>query len=534
MTIGYVDASQDKEYLDEVFVNKGLLDLLSSTKNPRSIIIGRTGSGKTALLDELQKGEAKCISLNPEDLAINYLANNEFIKFAYDCGINLEIFYKLLWRHILIVEIVKMHYQITDKKTQETVMTRLFSFLSKNKAKEEAINYLLEWGNEFWKDSDYRITEITKKLENDIKLAIESEGSAMLPILGKTGGKLNLTTAKNASSEEKGQITKIGQEIVDRVQISKLTKVIDYLSNDVLIDEQKQYFITIDKLDENWIDEKLRYPIIKALIETAKFINEKVKSVKIVIALREDLINRVFTVTKDSTVQYEKYRDMYIPIYWEFNELKEVLERRVQKLLLNEKATNASTIYDLVTITEKFNAIDYIITLTLMRPRDLIMFFNECIAASHGKTKLTKESVLQAEIYYSEARLKAIYDEWKIDYPNIMQIIKFFKNSTPSIGFSEALSLIELPCLDFSTEPTVISDHLHQFISQNFRLGHTKTILVEVARVLHRIGIFGIKNKGTKVIWTLERPMPGEMEIDEDSSFHIHPAFHAALKVKKR
>jgi hypothetical protein len=531
-TIGFNDAIQDKEYLKETFIDNGVLESVLDTKNPKSIIIGRTGSGKTALLNELETRSERLNRLYPEDLAINYLSNNEFLQFFSSSGLNLDMFYKLLWRHILIVEIIKMHYQITDELTQKSFLNSFFNLFSKNKAKTEALKYLIDWGKEFWKESDYRIKEITKKLEDDVTTAIEAEGKINVPILKDVSGKFTLSRAKRASSEEKGEFVRIGQKIVDAVQIKQLANVIDFLSSDVFNNQQKKYFISIDHLDENWVDEKLRYPVLKALIETVKFINERISNVKIVIALREDLINRVFFAAKDPTLQFEKYKDMYVNVYWSENELQEVLVKRVEKLLKDQKASNVSKLDDLINISKKFNPVEYIVKLTLLRPRDLIMFFNECIIASHGKSKLTKESILSAEDYYSENRLRALYDEWKIDYPNLLIIIYFYKGFPPSFSFNEFKNSIDISCQDFLTSSNIEEDYLYFFIKEKHQNGHLNTIIIELIKILHKVGIVGVRNKNSKTIWCFQRPISNEIEINEDSTFFIHPAFHRALTIK--
>ena len=53
------------------------------------------------------------------------------------------------------------------------------------------------------------------------------------------------------------------------VQIKELSDILDMM-DDYLTDPQKRYYITIDRLDEDWVDDRLRLHLIRALIETVR------------------------------------------------------------------------------------------------------------------------------------------------------------------------------------------------------------------------------------------------------------------------
>ena len=43
-------------------------------------------------------------------LAFRYLGDSDLIKALRESGVNLDYFYKLLWRHVFIVEILKHRF----------------------------------------------------------------------------------------------------------------------------------------------------------------------------------------------------------------------------------------------------------------------------------------------------------------------------------------------------------------------------------------------------------------------------------------
>jgi ABC-type ATPase involved in cell division len=64
--------------------------------------LGRTGAGKTALLKQiLRKHRDTSTELSPEALALNFVTNSSVIQFFEEAGVHLDIFYTLLWRHII-------------------------------------------------------------------------------------------------------------------------------------------------------------------------------------------------------------------------------------------------------------------------------------------------------------------------------------------------------------------------------------------------------------------------------------------------
>ena len=62
---------------------------------------------------------------------------------------------------------------------------------------------------------------------------------------------------------------------------------------------------------------------------------------------------------------------------------------------------------------------EYLVQRTHYRPRDIIMFFNSCIQKAIGSPTISLSMLREAESEYSSARLQALYDEWRTDYPDL-------------------------------------------------------------------------------------------------------------------
>jgi hypothetical protein len=100
-TIGAEDAAQDQSYLESCFVDTGEIAILRDCADHRRIVVGRTGSGKSALLIRFQDIADVVIPVKPESLSLQYISNSTILNYLMDLGVNLDIFFRLLWRHVL-------------------------------------------------------------------------------------------------------------------------------------------------------------------------------------------------------------------------------------------------------------------------------------------------------------------------------------------------------------------------------------------------------------------------------------------------
>ena len=302
---------------------------------------------------------------------------------------------------------------------------KLTSLLPSNKVKQNALKYLLDWGESFWKETDYRVKEVTEKLETDIKRNLSAAGKfniTPLVEISMSGGK-NLSNA--LSKEEKSEITNIGQRAVNNIQISDLTNAMLAL-NDVL-EKKNKYIICIDKLDENWVDDLLRYKLIKSLLQTARDFHQKVPNVKIIITVREDLIDRVFRFTRDFGYQEEKYNSLKLFVRWQPSEIKDMLNLRVNHLIKQQYTDKTVDLEHILPKNIKLgnkmlSSTQFIIDRTMLNPRDAIVFFNECLKAAEGSAEISKEHLLKAEAAYSTKRLRSLADEWIADYKTLFEL----------------------------------------------------------------------------------------------------------------
>ena len=76
LKLGELDAEADSELLDSCFVDNGQLAELLDIESPSSVILGRTGAGKSALLYKISKEVEHSSFLDPNDISIRFLEHS--------------------------------------------------------------------------------------------------------------------------------------------------------------------------------------------------------------------------------------------------------------------------------------------------------------------------------------------------------------------------------------------------------------------------------------------------------------------------
>ena len=207
------------------------------------------------------------------------------------------------------------------------VSEKLFSSDTKeDRERQEAVTYLEKWGSSFWKDTEFRVKEITSSVEKQLKAATGVHASA-----GGLGVRSTTSGASTLTETERAEIKKKGQEVISKAQVQDLSKVLKLIDG-VLPGRSKTYYVVIDGLDEGWVEDRVRYKLIMALIVTVRdFI--RIEGAKVIIALRRDLMDRVFRIARDSGFQEEKYRSLYLPLTWSKDDILTVLDKRISHLV---------------------------------------------------------------------------------------------------------------------------------------------------------------------------------------------------------
>lgn len=534
MSVGEADAENDIRFLEECFTDIGDYEVLEDTDAPQSIVLGRTGVGKSALVEQIEKTSERVIRIEPEQLALRHVSNSTILKIFEDLGVNLDIFYNLLWQHTLAVELIKHKYNIDSPQAKSNFIDTIKSVISGDRKKQQALKYIEEWGDKFWSDTETRIKEFTDKLETSLQSSID----ANVP-----GIKLNSQGMAALTEEQRSEVVHYGKKVVSEVQIEKLVKIVNLLSEDIFHDPQKKVYVLIDRLDESWVEDSLRYKLIRALIETIrKFRN--IEPVKIIITLRTDLLERVLVKTRDSGFQREKYTSLFLNLGWKKDQLETLLNKRIN-FLLRHKYTNGEVRFSDIfpSKIDKSTSLEYILDRTLLRPRDAIIFVNECLKEAQGKTSITSSDIKLAEKTYSTGRVESLQYEWYVEHPMLGKYIDVLHHKSSSFKVStiskEELEALIIELSDNATDPAdEVIKTARNYMNSEYPV--SKTYLVTLRQnllfVLYKVGAIGIKTDGTSTVkWIHDRTQDlSPLKIEGTSIIYIHKILWRALAIDKR
>lgn len=96
-------------------------------------------------------------------------------------------------------------------------------------------------------------------------------------------------------SQQKIQLQQRARKFLNQATLSELPSVISALSA-YTRGRQDRYFITVDGLDEHWVDEDIKFQILQAMFESLKNL-KKLRNFQVVVALRNDLYVRMVRET---------------------------------------------------------------------------------------------------------------------------------------------------------------------------------------------------------------------------------------------
>jgi hypothetical protein len=437
-TLGEGAAEYDA-LLREAFYETWIYKAVASRTDQRCFLVGRTGSGKSACFRRLEDEHGEhLIRLSPEDLSLTYITELQVVQYLKSLDVQLDPLFVALWKHVLIIEIIKHRYHVDSMEAKLRFFGGLMEKVRRDRSKVEALRYLEDFEGKFWQETDERVREVIERFESQVKA--EAGGR-----LGVAPASFSVSDGNSASrsDEQRTELVRRFQRLVNQTQLPRLNKMERVLNEDILDSHQHYTYIVIDDLDRDWADEKLTNDLIRCLFRAVIDL-KRVENLKIVVALRTNIFEALDFGRSGG--QEEKFRDLVLPVRWSRHELKELLDSRVAVAAEHYELNDVGTITDLLPRSNSArDPLSYILRRTLQRPRDAIAFLNECFHLASGKEKLTWDTIHLAEVTYSKNRLLALRDEWKPTFPGIEKMLHVFSR-VPSILDWEQMAKVLNEC----------------------------------------------------------------------------------------
>lgn len=526
--------AESDHLLSSAYWDNGDFDAIESHEDKRCFLIGRTGSGKSAAFQRLiEKHPQKIIRIDPESLSLPYILNIEAIHKMLDLGVHIETFMTTLWKHVIVVEILRHRYVINTPEQKQNILQSLMEKLKKDPAKSKALQYLDQFGDKFWCETDERVKQIADTLVKKIGTA----GSLDASVSG-IGVKGSGSIEETHTQERKQEVVAKYQRLINETQLPRLNEMLVILNNEILDSKQHFTYLVIDDLDKEWIDEKLANLLIRCLFQTVVDL-QKVTHLKILVALRTNIFQQLNYGSQSRGGQEEKFRVLALNLRWTVNDLEHLLNMRAEVASQYYQIDPPKDLSEMLpAVNKRDKALLYILRRTLMRPRDAILFLNCAVREAAGKDRITWDNIHLAEKTYSKERLLALRDEWKDPYLDIDKILEKFRHKTARLSRENITSVIDDTTMVLAEHNFLGRHWLEPMCESIYGVGSTKKTWYEqygqLINLLYNISFVGLVKGGQgRPSYSYENTesILHSSDLPENISFEIHPAFHRALDI---
>jgi hypothetical protein len=472
--LGDARAEYDHSMLDSAFhEGQDYKNLLNA--NDRFIVVGRRGTGKSALTYKLQKEwlEKKHIVIviapNEEDLT----GLRGVVKKYGDKLNRIRSAVKIGWRYALIMEILlalSSHY-----KTQQLVTgTPIYSEHVKPWEKSGASPLI-------------RLKKILYAKFNSNEPAEEN--------ISELASRLDLTNIHNQMLE-------------------------------ILAKAERGLVVLIDRLDEGYESDTLGIGIIDGIIYGTDEIRVAANNVQTIIFLRDNIFRAIQTEDEDFSRNIE---GSHLRLHWDPQELFYLACKRLRQSLSAKgidvkKLESDARLWNSVTAQELHGREGFrrCLQMTLYRPRDVISLLNTAfhLAQKQDRHVLILEDIEAASRFISSVRYDDLTKEYTSVFPGLRELTKAFAQITPRISVIQAREIIA---------QFALKDGLEAQIIQHLRVLGTPD---EIIKALYGIGFFGLFDSSTgSFVFSHDGKRPNQL-FGENAILLIHPCYWNALNVQ--
>jgi energy-coupling factor transporter ATP-binding protein EcfA2 len=462
-------AEKDASLLAYFVASDAFKRLSQKTKH---LVIGRKGSGKSALLAKLHEVFSKedrtfVVKVTPKFNAIRTLLNDKTL--TNDFGA--EIFFQHTWVRQMLLDVLCAVGQ--DERG-------LFSSGSFEFARE-----------------------ITKQQGRTGKDFVENVVDVLSKIKVKAGnlGELGLHLEK---------------ELRDVANVESL----EHHLLEILKDGAR-VVVLVDDLDLGWDNSPTANNLLLGLLTAANYLVGISKSIHPIIFLRED----VYSILVTRTQHADKFRNVE-RIRWDKDKLIEVLSARINfnRVQRGEKPVERPFASVFPATIGTANSDNWLVERTLSRPRELIQL-SRYYAESVDGDQPSDTKLKEAEPNYSNWKLDDLCAEYSNQYPGLVAIMSFWKTKYFRHKYHLKKQELEEMLLSVASGVNLNEPWFNEIVET--------TDLKRFMDVLYEIGFIGDfvlgGQGGSRTYYSYEERH--EPKFDE---VQIHPCFRRAVNTVER
>lgn len=414
-----VSAETDTE-LQEYFLLTPELEKIINSKY--WLLLGRKGTGKTAIYKYLEKSEPSSVNDNIV-VSLNFKDYPWPAHKLYKESISGELSaYQKSWRFLFFVKLISRLVEIKENKS-------------------ESLSKELKWARKY----------IEKVFGNPDPSIMEVLFSKLARIKKLAGPGIELDEISFDVGEVSFDDVADNKELQSTLRSNAFT-LLSYFEK-IFKDNvgDKKFLIILDQLDENWlsgeIDEYSK--VLINLINVCRNIGTDdtlKKSLKVIPFLRTDIYETLRFNDKNKL-----YQDSAIVIAWDNDSLDTMFLERVKKYKPSDVELDLSkksdSLFEASFVRQGTPPFKYITRRSFFRPRDVITYFNN-IRKKHSPNKsglYTTTELYDAAYDASVSVYNEIIDEWSNQFPEIESLFSVLQTiQVETFIFSEFESKYKL------------------------------------------------------------------------------------------
>jgi hypothetical protein len=355
-------AAEGDELLADFFLRTSAYQRIAAQE--RFIVVGRKGTGKTAIYRQLQQhGQEQVSAVGLEFVDYPWGAHQEV---ANTLAAPIERFTES-WRFLILVELVKVI--LRDERPHGRHARALRRFIQRN-----------------WGQTQFEVRRIFAPAQYDVEIAPK--------VLGFSLGGLRRSRIKR--SELAGFLSARNDWLKEKILAVR--------------DGDREYFILFDGLDiaYNSIDDDYKQRIIGLLLAARSMYTwgrDNELSVAPVVFLRSDIYDELVFADQNKMTEDNVQLLMWDDASSGENSLKSLIDRRIRVLTKQDDHANPwELVFDPPPMRGSQQKYSYMVERTYLRPRDMIKFANVCLtkAKASRHSLITNDDVYAAKEEYSD------------------------------------------------------------------------------------------------------------------------------------
>lgn len=467
--LGDIRAENDHEMLDRVFYEtpdyRSLLE-----EHTRRIVVGRRGTGKSAIFYKLQRhlaSESKTLTILLTPSETDVIGFRPIVSLFGTKPSYIRAACKLAWQYALMQEILDElsgHYKVRSDTELHNVaeLARL------------------------WRSGGNGITQ-------------------------RLFHALETTVDKTAPVEKR--VAVLAQSL-DLENLTKLTEKALSLSRNSLQ-------ILADKLDEGYEPDETGVAILSGLVYAFDTLSSSVPDTATTVFLRDNIFRAIQARDPDYSRNIE---GDVLRLHWDEYHLFNMICNRL-RVVFDIDQENSLRVWNKVTARDLqgMDGFRQCLRLTLYRPRDLVGLLNSAFnhARAHGRATIVNEDVEASAREISGSRLDDLKKEYREVIPGIDHLIAVFASGKTELSLREIEQLISFLSL---------KDHLPQADVQTLTIIKSPE---DVVHTLYSVGFLGVwKPDASSWVFCHDGKAP-DFSVDSSSRILVHPCYWIGLNLRE-